>query len=336
MTNPNMPDPNRPYGNHGTPPPQQWANQPQHRAFGPGHQVPGSTATTQKKSSLPGWPTFVAIGLFLVTLISSFLPMLKMTTDRDAQRAMIEEQFGEFGRGQYGFDIEDALVDFALTLNWWGGMTIDAEGFDTQAQMIEQEILNAPEFQADQALLVALASLILVAYLAAIVVGFFKKDRITAIIGLVAAALQVLALILAVISCVGANSDPEVRELTPTSLGLGFWLWLVVAITAIAVFAFALLNSTSKKPAYAPGFASPGQPGHPQGFRPGQPQQQGFQPNQQFPPQGQPGPGFNPGHPQQGFQPNQQFPPQGQPGPGFNPGQQPGPGAGNPYQQYGR
>lgn len=236
--------------------------------------------------------------------------MLKMTTDRDAQRAIIEEQFGELGRGQYGFDIEDALVDFALTLNWWGGMTIDAEGFDTEAQMIEQEILNTPEFQADQALLVALASLILVAYLAAVVVGFFKKDRAAAIIGLVAAALQVLALILAVISCVRANSDAEVREFTPTSLGLGFWLWLLVVIIVIAVFAFALLHNKSKKSAYAPGFTSPGQPGHPQAFRPGQPQQ--------------------------GFQQNPQFPPQGQPGPGFNPGQQPGPDGGNPYQQYGR
>ena len=310
MTFPNTPGPNGPHGNPGTPGqngPQQWGNQP----HGPGGQPPaGSTAASASSSSMPGWPTFASIGLFLLTLIGSFLPILKIKTDVDAQRANIEETLGDTG-GDYGINVEDFLIDFSLSINWWARIKFDGSNLGEMAQEAEDEIVGAADLNGDQVLLITLTALVLVAYLASIVLGFLKQERFGAIAGLVAAAFQVIAIIIAVVNYARANGDEEIKEFAPTSFGIGFWLWLLLAIAAIAVFVFALLNSSSNKSAKAPAFAGSGQPGQPQGFGPGQPQQQGFQ-------QGQP------------------FSPQGQPGPGFNPGQQPGPGAGNPYQQFGR
>ncbi|WP_273413717.1 hypothetical protein [Corynebacterium appendicis] len=314
MTLPNTPGPNGNHGNHGTPGPssphQQWGNQP----HGPGGQHPaGSTAASTSSFSMPGWPTFASIGLFLLTLISSFLPILKIKTDLDAQRAQIEETLGD-SAGDYGIDVEDFVLDLSASINWWAQVKFDGSKLGEMAQESEEEIVGAADLNADQVLLIALTSMVLIAYLASIVLGFFKQERFSAIVGLVAAALQVIAIVIAVVNYARANGDEEINEVAPTSLGSGFWIWLLLAIAAIAVFVYSLINSMSNKSAKAPAFAGPGQPGQPgqpQGFRPAQPQQQGF-----------------PQH--------QQFPPQGQPGPGFNPGQQQGPGGGNPYQQYGR
>lgn len=309
MTFPNTPGPNGPHGNPGTPGlngPQQWGNQP----HGPGGQQPaGSTAASTSSSSLPGWPTFASIGFFLLSLIGSFLPILKITTDKDAQRAQIEETLGD-SAGEYGINVDDFLVDFSLSINWWARIKFDGSDLGEMAQGAEDEIVNNTDLTGDQVLLVTLTALVLVAYLASIVLGFLKQERFGAIAGLAAAAFQVIAVIIAAINYARANGDEEIKEAAPTSFGIGFWLWLLLAIAAIAVFAFALLNSSSDKSAKAPAFAGAGQSGQPQGFGPGQPQQQGFQQNQQFPPQGQQGPGFNPG--------------------------QQGPGGGNPYQQFGR
>lgn len=310
MTLPNTPGPNGPHGPHGNPGPngpQQWSNQPQ----GPGGLPPaGSAAAPTSSFSLPGWPTFASIGLFLLTLIGSFLPFLKIKSDVDAQRASIEETLGD-SVGDYGINVEDFLIDFSLSFNWWTKAKFESSDLGEMAEEAEQEVVSAADLTGDQVLLITLTSLVLISYIASIVLGFLKQERFGAVAGLVAAAFQVIAIIIAVFNYVHVNGNEEIKEYVLTSFGIGFWLWLLLAIAAIVVFVFALLNSSSNKSVNKPAFAGPGQLGQPQGFGPGQPQQQGFQQNQQFPAQGQPGPGFNPG-------------------------QQPGPGGGHPYQQYGR
>ena len=308
MTTPNMPGPNGPIGNHGNPGPgsQQWGNQQQAPNGPAGGPSAGSTATSTKSASLPGWPTFAAIGLFLLTLISSFFPILTLKSDKEAQRAQLEEEFGGLD-----LNIDDFLLDFTVTMNWWARAKFKTADSSEIAKEIENEFSNTAEFEDFQVVLIALTALVLVAYISAIVLGFLKLERFGIMAGLAAAAFQVIAIIVAVLNYADANDEPEIKDLLQVSFGGGFWIWVLLAIAAIAAFVFALINGGSKKSPSAPAFASSGQPGQPQGFGPGQPQQQGFQ-------QGQP------------------FSPQGQPGSGFNPGQQPGPGAGNPYQQFGR
>lgn len=277
MTTPNTPRPQQ-WGNqqapHGPsqpgqafqsnlpnqPNPQQWIQ--------PAAAAPAPQTSTATPSSLPSWPTWATIPLLLLTLVGSFLPNI-------------------------GLDIDAFLFSMETKINWWGNLTFSSEVLGDFAQEIEEEVMSSSEVAVSTVLTASMTSLILFGYIAALITGFLKLNRVMSIIGLAAASLQMVAVIIATVlrAKIEAEIDgiTEMDGITTASLTGGFWLWALTAVAAIAVYIFALVNSLSKKSGAA-GSPLPPQSQQPMGFQPAQPEQYGgVAPQEQhFPPQTQP------------------------------------------------
>lgn len=267
---------------------QQWGA-PQQTSYQWGQQAPypgAAPAQPRRQVSLPWWPTWATLGLFLLTLIGSFFRFSTVRTY--IGQALIDE----LGLGDIGLDLGDSLGSVTVGMSWWGNFTMEGSGMGSLAMENQDEVLSDPDLQMVMVMFAVITALVLVCYGIALILGFFKKNLAMVIVGMVAVLTQALALVMV---AVGQGSAlEEVGEAGEVSLEAGFWIWLAAAVAGLVVFILALVLRRGQK----------------------------NQPMQQY-------------QHQQGFQQNQQFPPQGQQGPGFNPGQQ-GPGGGNPYQQYGR
>lgn len=267
---------------------QQWGA-PQQTSYQWGQQAPypaAAPAQPRRQVSLPWWPTWATLGLFLLTLIGSFFRFSTVRT------YIGQTLIDELGLGDIGLDLGDSLGSVTVGMSWWGNFTMEGSGMGSLAMENQDEVLSDPDLQMVMVMFAVITTLVLVCYGIALILGFFKKNLAMVIVGMVAVLTQALALVMV---AVGQGSAlEEVGEAGEVSLEAGFWIWLAAAVAGLVVFILALVLRRGQK----------NQPMH-------QYQQQ------------------------QGFQQNQQFPPQGQQGPGFNPGQQ-GPGGGNPYQQYGR
>lgn len=267
---------------------QQWGA-PQQTSYQWGQQAPypaAAPAQPRRQVSLPWWPTWATLGLFLLTLIGSFFRFSTVRT------YIGQTLIDELGLGDIGLDLGDSLGSVTVGMSWWGNFTMEGSGIGSLAMENQDEVLSDPDLQMVMVMFAVITALVLVCYGIALILGFFKKNLAMVIVGMVAVLTQALALVMV---AVGQGSAlEEVGEAGEVSLEAGFWIWLAAAVAGLVVFILALVLRRGQK----------------------------NQPMQQY-------------QHQQGFQQNQQFPPQGQQGPGFNPGQQ-GPGGGNPYQQYGR
>ena len=267
---------------------QQWGV-PQQTSYQWGQQAPypaAAPAQPRKQVSLPWWPTWATLGLFLLTLIGSFFRFSTVRT------YIGQTLIDELGLGDIGLDLGDSLGSVTVGMSWWGNFTMEGSGIGSLAMENQDDVLSDPDLQMVMVMFAVITALVLVCYGIALILGFFKKNLAMVIVGMVAVLTQALALVMV---AVGQGSAlEEVGEAGEVSLEAGFWIWLAAAVAGPVVFILALVLRRGQK----------------------------NQPMQQY-------------QQQQGFQQNQQFPPQGQQGPGFNPGQQ-GPGGGNPYQQYGR
>lgn len=267
---------------------QQWGA-PQQTSYQWGQQAPypaAAPAQPRRQVSLPWWPTWATLGLFLLTLIGSFFRFSTVRT------YIGQTLIDELGLGDIGLDLGDSLGSVTVGMSWWGNFTMEGSGMGSLAMENQDEVLSDPDLQMVMVMFAVITALVLVCYGIALILGFFKKNLAMVIVGMVAVLTQALALVMV---AVGQGSAlEEVGEAGEVSLEAGFWIWLAAAVAGLVVFILALVLRRGQK----------------------------NQPMQQY-------------QHQQGFQQNQQFPPQGQQGPGFNPGQQ-GPGGGNPYQQYSR
>lgn len=286
-----------------TPGPQQWGNQQPPYGFSQPNQqqwsqpaAPAPAPSSRTRGGLPWWPTWATIPLLLLTLIGSFLPFLTVKSDTDAMRQSIEDEFGDFGGFDFDLGIDEYILSFEATVNWWGNFAFKSDGVGGLAGQLEEEVMASSETATSAFMLITMTSLILLLYIAALITGLLKMNRVVPIVGLVAAFLQMVAIIIAAMNRAGA--DDEAGFMGTATLSAGFWLWAFAAVAAIAVYVFALVNSLSGKSG-APSLSQ--QPQQPVGFQPAQPGHYG-----QYNQYGQPG--------QQAQQFPQQPPAQGQPG----------------------
>lgn len=254
---------------------QQWGA-PQQTSYQWGQQAPypaAAPAQPRRQVSLPWWPTWATLGLFLLTLIGSFFRFSTVRT------YIGQTLIDELGLGDIGLDLGDSLGSVTVGMSWWGNFTMEGSGIGSLAMENQDEVLSDPDLQMVMVMFAVITALVLVCYGIALILGFFKKNLAMVIVGMVAVLTQALALVMV---AVGQGSAlEEVGEAGEVSLEAGFWIWLAAAVAGLVVFILALVLRRGQK----------NQPAQQQY----QPQQQGFQQNQQFPPQGQQGPGFNPG-----------------------------------------
>ncbi len=266
MTYPNSPQPN-----HGAPQPSSYnwdaqvpaqpqQQQPQ-QPFNPPAGQP-----QQQKVALPAWPTWVYMGLFILTLISSFLPYIaaKITGSSFAQSLtedvpFLDEFFGESS------ETLDSFGSMTSTVNWWGALKLRGDGFGSFAEAFEEEVTAevGSEYETMKLVLMLITLSVLGFLVGAVVMGVLRKVRIAAVLGLVAGVIQFLAVLLGAASRFSVVADPEFANMAETSFGAGFWLWLILSLVAVVFSIYVLIANKKPKNAFVPQPAQPQQPGWP-------------------------------------------------------------------------
>lgn len=288
MTTPNNPASNsagqwgNPQPGH-QPNPSQWGaqpnqpNQPQGQPqWGAQPGQPGGTMQAPKV--MPVWPTWAMLGFFLLSFLTSFMTVSRTIVDLD--------------------DFE-GLGSIGGTLNWWGAFSVESSGLGRLGEAaLKDEVTGT--------FLIGIGTVLtLGCYIAATVLYFLGKEKLGAILGIIAAGLQLSGILFFFFSSIGDDY---------TSLGAGWWMWLLFGILALALSIFLLVKGRSGIEGQFAKAKNSVQ----------QAQQRNAQ--QQFQQQSQQGQqGFQqPGQPGQGFQ---------QPQPYGQPAQQPQQGFQQPYQQ---
>lgn len=255
---------------------QQWGA-PQQTSYQWGQQAPypaAAPAQPRKQVSLPWWPTWATLGLFLLTLIGSFFRFSTVRT------YIGQTLIDELGLGDIGLDLGDSLGSVTVGMSWWGNFTMEGSGIGSLAMENQDEILSDPDLQMVMVMFAVITALVLVCYGIALILGFFKKNLAMVIVGMVAVLTQALALVMV---AVGQGSAlEEVGEAGEASLEAGFWIWLAAAVAGLVVFILALVLRRGQKnqpmqqyqqqqyqqqpmyPAYPPQPGAPQQPGVPQ------------------------------------------------------------------------
>ena len=203
---------------------QQWGA-PQQTSYQWGQQAPypaAAPAQPRRQVSLPWWPTWATLGLFLLTLIGSFFRFSTVRTY--IGQALIDE----LGLGDIGLDLGDSLGSVTVGMSWWGNFTMEGSGMGSLAMENQDEILSDPDLQMVMVMFAVITALVLVCYGIALILGFFKKNLAMVIVGMVAVLTQALALVMV---AVGQGSAlEEVGEAGEVSLEAGFWIWLAAAV----------------------------------------------------------------------------------------------------------
>ncbi|GAB3081540.1 hypothetical protein [Corynebacterium aquatimens] len=240
------------------------------------------TSAVKTSTDMPAWPTWVYAALGLLTLLTSFLSVLKFGAS-----------FGEYG-------------SFSLNMNWWGQAKATADSPFAGKDWETGAVADAPFF-----IICTLGAIGL--YVAAAVLIFLKKDKIASYLGIGGAALQLIAVILAIF-------DKDSGDYIEGDFGAGWYLWLLFAILGLAFSIFYMLKGQSGIESTFSGANKSGgnnqlnpannqwapQPGN--YTAPGQAPQQNFgQPGQNQPGQNQPGQNQQWGQQNQWGQPGNNF-----------------------------
>lgn len=242
-------NPGQPYGQNpgqnqgqwGTQPGQPYGSQAQNQPYGqqqPGQQWGGQPQAKQGTSisipsGKPAWPTWVYAGLALITLLTSFIPFL-------GYKIKGEVDFGG-GDDEYGIDLGSITLDSKWSANWWGSVSAKESGEKTG-------------YSADldnDTLLILCGIAIIALFIAAAVLAFLKMSKFVAPLGIAAAAVQLIAVIIgfAEYRDVEGEADLEqMREMAGDSLDIsgglqfGWFLWLLLALAALAFSILLLLK----------------------------------------------------------------------------------------------
>ena len=167
---------------------QAWSAQP---AGGqPGGGQPGG-APKPKKSI--GWPVWCYLGAFLLTLLTSFLNVISAKMD-------------------YG------IGSAKMGVNWWGKVSASASAFGRYD--------SGGSYDFGGADYVVFSVLILALLAAATYFAFVRNDKLTGILGLVAAGLQLLAVVVKLFQILGESFFHT---------GAGWWLWLLISLATLFV-----------------------------------------------------------------------------------------------------
>ena len=270
MTQPNNPNP---YGGQQLQQPQpnqQWAGQPQW----------GAQQQPRQPKSHPAWPTWFMLGFFLLSFLTSFLAV---------------------GRIKAGFE---GFASINGSLNWWGAVSAKGTGLGALIQDEVKDAVGGGSFLLGLSTVVVLGC-----YIAATVLLFLSKEKLGAILGVVASGFQALAILIFFIRIVGEAT---------ASFGAGWWFWFLNVLVALPFCIFLLVKGRStleqqyskakhsmqeaqqRKAAQnfqqqyqQQNFPQPGQPGQPQQFQQPQPPQQPGQPGQWGAPNQDNGPAQN-------------------------------------------
>lgn len=268
MTYPNSPQPN-----HGAPQPSSYnwdaqvpaqaqpqQQQPQQPFYPPAGQP------QQQKLALPAWPTWVYTGLFILTLISSFLPHItsrisgsSFAQAMTAEVPFLDEFFGESS------ETLDSFGSLSSSINWWGALKLQGDGVGSFAEAFEEEVTAelGSEFETMKLVLILITLSVLGFLVGAVVMGVLRKVKIAAVLGLVAGVIQFVAVLLQAASRFSAVADPEFADIAENSFGAGFWLWLILSLVAVAFSIYVLIANKKPENAFVPQPAQPQQPGWP-------------------------------------------------------------------------
>lgn len=182
--------------------PNQWGNnQPQNNpqnqwnaqqawSAQPAGGQPGG-APKPKKSI--GWPVWCYLGAFLLTLLTSFLKVISAKMD-------------------YGIGSAE------MGVNWWGKVSASASAFGRYD--------TGGSYDFGGADYVVFSLLILALLAAATYFAFVRNDKLTGILGLVAAGLQLLAVVVKLFQILGESFFHT---------GAGWWLWLLISLATLLV-----------------------------------------------------------------------------------------------------
>lgn len=167
---------------------QAWSAQP---AGGqPGGQRPGGAP---KSANSIGWPVWCYLGAFLLTLLTSFLKVISAKMD-------------------YGIGSAE------MGVNWWGKVSASASAFGRYD--------SGGSYDFGGADYVVFSVLILALLAAATYFAFVRNDKLTGILGLVAAGLQLLAVVVKLFQILGESFFHT---------GAGWWLWLLISLATLFV-----------------------------------------------------------------------------------------------------
>lgn len=210
---------NQPYGQQ---PGQQWGGQPQAKQ--------GTSITIP--SGKPAWTTWVYAGLALITLLTSFIPFL-------SYKAKGEVDLG--GDDEYGVDFGTITFDSKWSANWWGSVNAKDSG--------EKVGYNA---ELDNDTLLILCGIAIIAlFIAAAVLAFLKMSKFVAPLGIAAAAVQLIAVIIGFVEYRDVEGEADIEEMREMAadgleigggLQFGWFLWLLLALAALAFSIMLLLK----------------------------------------------------------------------------------------------
>lgn len=217
------PNPQQPQSPQQEPQQAQWGNQPtpqqepQQPQWGSpqaqpqwGGQPPANNGGP-KQITLPSWPTLVMAGFFLLTFITSFFTAFRFYV----------------GLGDYG----GWGGSIGGRINWWGSLTPETTGLGSlgESQLVEQ-------YGSSGFLYGFGTAVILGCYIAATVLYYLGKEKLGALLGIIASGLQLLYTFLILVGFAG-NED--------YSLGGAWWMWFLFAIIALPLSIFLFIKGTA-------------------------------------------------------------------------------------------
>lgn len=181
--------------------PNQWGNnQPQNNPQNQWNAQPaGGQPGGQRPSGAPksansiGWPVWCYLGAFLLTLLTSFLKVISAKMD-------------------YGIGSAE------MGVNWWGKVSASASAFGRYD--------TGGSYDFGGADYVVFSLLILALLAAATYFAFVRNDKLTGVLGLVAAGLQLLAVVVKLFQILGESFFHT---------GAGWWLWLLISLATLFV-----------------------------------------------------------------------------------------------------
>lgn len=187
MSTPNQWGNNQPQNN----PQNQWTSQQAWSAQPAGGQPGGQRPGGAKSAKSIGWPVWCYLGAFLLTLLTSFFNTIQAKLDY------------VIGSARFG-------------VNWWGRFSAVGSAFG--------ESESYGEYGGPGYVLVTLIILGLLA--AATYFAFVRNDKLTGVLGLVAAGVQLLAIAVKLVQVFGESF---------LHTGAGWWLWLLISLATLFV-----------------------------------------------------------------------------------------------------
>mgnify|MGYP006964484974 CR=1 FL=1 len=187
MSTPNQWGNNQPQNN----PQNQWNAQQAWSAQPAGGQPGGQRPGGAKPAKSIGWPVWCYLGAFLLTLLTSFFNTIQAKLDY------------VIGSARFG-------------VNWWGRFSAVGSAFG--------ESESYGEYGGPGYVLVTLIILGLLA--AATYFAFVRNDKLTGVLGLVAAGVQLLAIAVKLVQVFGESF---------LHTGAGWWLWLLISLATLFV-----------------------------------------------------------------------------------------------------